>query len=166
MMIMGIKTKKVINIAELIVIGLIVWSILGTYLTDNSFSRFTVRNQFLKLPIDVIFIALLIFRFTKIRLNFNKSFQELKGLKIIEKATFGLYLVFLLPDLLNWYKWNFYLGLYIEVFIAFSLPLLFLSIEVVERSSQKENRIKNYIGVIVLFVISLILYTVYLDQIQ
>ncbi len=162
---MGIKTKKVINIVELFVSGLIVWAIIGTYITDNSFSRFTIRNEFLKLGVDVIIIGLLIFRFTKIRLNFNKSYRELEGLITIEKIAYGLIVVFLLPDLLNWYQWKYFVGLYLHVFIACSLPVILWTIEIIERSSEKGNRIRNYGLGILGFVIPVMIFTFYLSQI-
>ena len=159
------KTKKLINVFELIILGLIFWAIIGTYLTANSFSRFTVRNQFLKLSFDLILIFLLIFRFTKIRLNFNRSFQELKELELIEKIAYGLCIIFLLPDLLNWYQWYYFVNVYLDIFLVFLALILFWTIEIIERSSNQNNKWRNYVLGVFGFISPVVIISIYLNQV-
>ena len=160
-MIMGIKTKKVINIAELIVIGLIVWGIIGTYKATNSIPSLSVENKFLSIGIDITLMALFLFRSFLISKNFNKSIEELNDLKLDEKISFVLCLLLLLPYLKHWCLWNYYVGLYLDVFVIFSLPIIFWTVELIQRSSRTGKRWNFYGGGIFGLLTLIILFRMY-----
>lgn len=125
--------KKVLNIIELLLIVLIILSVLGFYQPINSISRFFTTSDSLRVGIDIIIIVTLLLRALQIIKNFKKNHLELGQLKILEKVLYVIGIISLFPDLTTWYQWNYFANMYLHIFIIFSLPIIFWTIEITER---------------------------------
>ncbi|MEL7005215.1 MAG: hypothetical protein AAFN93_21135 [Bacteroidota bacterium] len=158
--------KKVLNIIELVIVMLIVLGVLGFNEDTNSVSRFSSNSSLLRIGIDILIIAILLYRFIQIIKNFNKEYSELGGLRIFEKMTYGCCLILLLPDLAHWYQWSYFADLYSHFFVVFSLPIILWAIEIIERIRFEKSKIRSYGLAILSFAIPLIVYTIYLSQIN
>ncbi len=154
--------KKALNIAELLIIGLIICGIDGFYDSRSSIPRFSTPNDPIRIIIDLIIVGTLLFRAIQIIWSFKKKYTELGELKVIEQVVYATCLISLMPDLSTWYQWNYFVGLYLYLFIIFLTPLLLWTIEIVERISTKSNKIRNYGIAIISVVILVIGYTIYL----
>lgn len=154
--------KKALNIAELLIIGLIIFGLHGFYDARNSVPRFSNPNDLIRIIIDLIIVGTLLFRAIQIIWSFKKTYTALGELKIIEKVVYVMCLISLMPDLSTWYQWNYFVGLYLYLFIIFCTPVLLWTIEIIERISTKSNKIRNY-GIAIMSVIILVIgYTIYL----
>lgn len=158
--------KKILNIIELLIIGLIIIGIFGFQEDSNSVSRFSAKSNFIRIEFDILIIAILLLRSIQILKNFSKPYSELGNTKILEKAVIGLFLILLLPDLANWYQWYYFANLYLPTFIIFSLPIVLVSVEFIERVSGEKNRIRNFVLTIISFAIPILAYTVHLSHIK
>ena len=158
--------KKALNITELLIIGLIIWGMQGFYDERNSIPRFSTQNDPIRIIIDLIILGTLLFRAIQIIWRFKKGYTELGEPKTIEKVVYVMCLISLMPDLSTWYQWNYFVNLYLHLFIIFLTPVLLWTIEIVERKSTKFIRIRNYGIAIMLFIIPVIGYTIYLSKIN
>ena len=157
--------KKILNIVELLIIGLIMFSVFQFNKDSNSTHRFNISNNFVRIGIDLILLVILLFRAFQIVKSFKKEYFELGRLDTIEKVIYSILIISLLPDLITWYQWNYFANLYLFVLIIFFLPIVLWTVEIIERVSIKSNKIKNYGLSIILFSIPIIGYTIYLSRI-
>ena len=156
--------KKALNIAELLIIGLVIFGIYGFYDSRNSVPRFSTPNAPIRIIFDLIIVGTLLFRAIQIIWRFRKKYTELGELKMIEKVAYATCFISLTPDLSTWYQWNYFVGLYLHFFTIFLTPLLLWTIGIVERISTKSNKIRNY-GITIMSVVILVIgYTIYLGM--
>lgn len=163
-------TKKLLNIIEVLFILMAILSLLDfillSFLNDNNLYNlfYTGGYPSVNYLINAITILILVVRLVFIIKNFNKNWFELGNPRL--KLLIGsAYFLFILPRLflcLVFYVFNYYYFSYLLLFLYFLLPLVFLSIEIIESShySKVELKIKLYsaIAVISTFIISVSCY--------
>lgn len=158
--------KKILNILELLIIVFVISGIVGFHQDKNSIPRSFEQNDILRIGFDIMLILILLFRSIQIIKKFQKKYIELNEFKTTEKIGYIFLLILLVPDLTLWWKWNYLVSLYLHLFILHLLPFIAWTIEVLERVSVEKNKFRNYAIAILLFIIPVILYSTYLNEID
>ncbi len=153
--------KKFLNIVELIVMALVLWTIVECYDTSSSMDRYADDIFLARLSLDIGIALVLITRGTLVICSFRIGWNDLKRSRVIDYLLFTLYLLLTFMDLRGWIMFEYFAALYGICIFFYLLPALFWSIEIVERRANENRRekIRSYIiaGLIALSIYLIIL---------